>query len=207
MPIDLQGVTIAGGLDLRRLGTVSKPFRCTACTFDGSLLATDVVFERIVDVSGAVVRGDVDLRGAVFDDAALLKRAEIGTAEAPAVMDARLARFAGPVNFDYASLSGDADFTGARFLAGASFAGTDFGERARFDLATFAEGAVFTGAAASDPVPLDETACAGRVGASPSSQGAGCPCSTRSRSISADASPRVSGNSSPALSHSTPASA
>ena len=152
-PVDRRGVTIVGGLDLRSVGTLTSSFRCTGCTFDGRLVATDVVFQRLVDLSGATLHGNVDLRGAIFEDAVLLKRATIGTTGSPATVDARLARFSGPVSFDQASFSGDAIFTGSRFLATASFAGTGFEKKAQFDLATFGEGAFFAGGMMTDDAP------------------------------------------------------
>ncbi len=164
LPIDLRGVTITGGLDLRDVGTLPNPFRCTDCTFDGPLVATDVVFQRLVDLSGARLHGDVDLRGAIFDDAVLLKQAAIGTTGSPATVDARLARFGGPVSLDQAAFSGSAEFTGSRFLATASFTGTEFEQKAKFDLATFAEAAFFTGGTAT-PEASATGPCAGWMGA------------------------------------------
>jgi len=163
-PIDLRSVTIIGGLDLRGVGTLASSFRCTGCTFDGPLIATDVVFLRLVDLSRATLHGDVDLRGAIFDDAVLLKRAAIGTTGSPATVDARLARFSGPVSLDQTSFSGDARFTGSRFLATASFAGAEFGKEAHFDLATFGEGAFFTGGMATTDAPATGP-CAETTGA------------------------------------------
>jgi uncharacterized protein YjbI with pentapeptide repeats len=163
-PIDLRSVTIVGGVDLRSVGTLSSSFRCTGCTFDGPLIATDVVFVRLVDLSGATLRGNVDLKGAIFDDAVLLKRATIGTTGSPATVDARLARFSGPVNLDQASFSGDAIFTGSRFLATASFAGAEFEKKAQFDLATFSEGAFFTGGMMTGDAPTSGP-CSGMTGA------------------------------------------
>ncbi len=158
-PVDLRGVTIVGDVDVRPIGTVTEPVRCRDCALEGSLMATDVVFERLVDLGGMRVAGDVELGGAVFGDALLLEGAEVGGEH----LGARLARFTGPVSFDRAEIAQSADFTGARFLATASFAGTEFGGSAAFDLATFAEDAVFTAAAEGDAPAAG--ACAGSAGA------------------------------------------
>jgi hypothetical protein len=158
-PVDLLGVTIVGDLDLRPIGTVTQPLRCRDCALEGSLTATDVVFERLVDLGGIRVAGDVDLGGAVFGDALLLERAEVAGER----LTGRLAKFTGPASFDAASIAGIADFTGARFLGSASFGGTDFGASAAFDLATFAEDVVFT--AADEGTGPGAGPCAGSAGA------------------------------------------
>lgn len=158
-PVNLNGVTIVGDLDLRAIGTVGDPLRCRDCVLEGSLVATDVVFERLVDLSGVRIAGDVELGGAVFEDALLLEEAEIAGER----VEGRLARFAGPVSLDRASIAGSVDFTGARFLGSASFGGADFGASATFDLAAFAEDVVFT--AADDDSAPGAGACPDAAGA------------------------------------------
>ena len=79
-PVNLHGVTIVGDFDLRAIGTVGDPLRCRECALEGSLVETDVVFERLVDLSGVRVAGGVELDGAVFDDALLLEEAGRGRA-------------------------------------------------------------------------------------------------------------------------------
>jgi hypothetical protein len=158
-PVDLRGVAIVGTVDLRPLGTVTEPLRCRECAITGSLIATDVVFERLVDLSGTTITGRMDLRGAIFDDAALLKRVEMPAG----AVDGRLARFGGSVSMDHASLAGEVDFTGARFLSDASFAGTDFRARSRFDLSFFADVATFT--STPDGSSSGEGGCDGASGA------------------------------------------
>lgn len=50
--IDAQGLTITGDVDLRDVDRVGHLVACRDCTITGSLRAADVVFERVVDLSG-----------------------------------------------------------------------------------------------------------------------------------------------------------
>lgn len=114
---DLAGLTVEGDLDLRSLQRVARPFRCRGCRFTGAVVATDLIFERIVDVRGSVFEGSTDLSAAIFEDRAGFEDT----------------KFAGPATFGL-----------TRFLAGASFAGSDFDEAAVFERAQFGDDAVFS---------------------------------------------------------------
>ena len=143
--VDLSDATVTGALDLRAVQTITRPFRCLSCTFVGSILASDVVFERVVDLSGAHIAGDLNLRGAVFEDSVLFRAAGESTAIVDGPANFTLASFGAPAGFDGAEFVGAADFGGARFLDDASFANTDFNADALFDQASFAGAALFSG--------------------------------------------------------------
>lgn len=174
LPVELTGATIDGEVDLGPLGTVTRPWRCRDCRFTASLRAKDVVFERLVDLRGSVVEGNLDLGGAVFRDAAGFDQTAVSGAanfdSARFSANVSLARAAvtGPFAFDRARVAGSAfftqaamaghagftrsefsakaDFSQARFGAGTSFEGTVFAERAVFSLTQFAGPARFSGA-------------------------------------------------------------
>ncbi|MBW3590885.1 MAG: pentapeptide repeat-containing protein [Actinobacteria bacterium] len=116
---DLADLTVEGDLDLRSLRQVVRPFRCQRCRFTGAVVATDLIFERIVDVRGSVFEGPTDLSAAIFEDRA---------------------------GFEDSQFEGPATFGLTRFLAGASFAGSEFGEAAVFERAQFGDDAVFSNA-------------------------------------------------------------
>src|SRR5262249_27410104 len=70
--VERSGITVVGDLDLRAADHASHTFRCTDCTFSGSVIASNVTFDRIVDLSGAAISGRLELSGAIFRDAFLL---------------------------------------------------------------------------------------------------------------------------------------
>jgi hypothetical protein len=136
LPVELAGALVEGDLDLREIGIVTQPIRCIGCTFDGNILASDVEFRRIVDLTGDHFRGSVDLRGAIFDDAFLLGAGEQasridGSAQFP------LSTFRDRAAFDGSVFSGDADFSGATFMTDVSFADAMFRAAATFEFASF----------------------------------------------------------------------
>ena len=65
-PVELRQVMIAGDLDLSGVGRITAPFRCIDCTVSGEFIASDVVFERVVDLSGLRTTG-LNLRAAAFE--------------------------------------------------------------------------------------------------------------------------------------------
>jgi Pentapeptide repeats (9 copies) len=147
-PVALTNTQVNGTLDLSALGSVRWPFVCRGCTFYGGVKATGVVFERTFDLSGTIVRGDVDFRQASFRGPALF-----GTPPALPThntlfsgdADFRLARFEELVTFERATFTRGADFTLARFGTDAIFAETDFKgpalfERSLFSTADFRQG-------------------------------------------------------------------
>lgn len=148
--VEESGITVAGSLDLRPLQSVSRPIRCLNCVFQGSLLASDVIFQRVVDLSGALVQGSLDFRGAVFQDAFLLRPSEDQGAVVEGTSRFALAAFVGRAGLDGATFGEGADFTGSRFLSDASFAEADFGgpgvsALATFDLVSFGGSVLFSG--------------------------------------------------------------
>ena len=166
-PVELQGETILGDVDLTGLDTVSRVLRCTDCTFTGAVRASNVVFDRIVDLSGDTVRGDLDLSGAVMRDAFLMASS---SAAAPVVAgDARfaLATFAGRATFDGITFRGTADFGGAQFGGAASFTDAEMGGPGLFGSVLFKGDADFSsspagpgaGAAPADPGPPPSAGC------------------------------------------------
>src|SRR5207253_8634978 len=141
--LNKRDVTIVGDLNLTRLREVPGPIRCVSCTFTGSITASDVVFDRLVVLSGADVRSDVAFQGAVFRDGLFLR-----TFGRPPVIrgttNLTLATMS-LVRADQAIFQGRVDARGARFLGDASFFETDFEDLAFFDQASFSGDAVFSG--------------------------------------------------------------
>ncbi len=145
------GLTVTGTLDLTSLGTVERQIQCLGCTFDGSIIASGVVFQRTVVLGGARVKGSMAFSGTLFQGGFFLRTASVGpsaSAVDPVVegeSDFSLATFAGSAGFDGATLSGPAKFDGTRFESDASFADTNFVQGASFYLARFVGTALLTG--------------------------------------------------------------
>jgi hypothetical protein len=99
----------------------------------GSFIAPDVIFERIVDLSGTRVLGDLDLRGAISRDAFLIRGDDDRVTQIDGWSDLALANFAASARFDGSTFAGPADFTGVSFAGPSSFADTYFVDRATFD--------------------------------------------------------------------------
>jgi hypothetical protein len=162
--VDETGLTVTGTLDLRSIGTVSAPLRCLNCDFLGDLIAPDVLFTRIVVLSGSHFFGTIDLRGAVFDDGFFVR-----TSSRPSTFDRfalfSLATFGDTAAFDGATFASEGNFTGARFLADASFVDTTFRGVARFNQTGFGAGALFSASTAGGGAPSSAT-CATTVGGS-----------------------------------------
>ena len=145
-PVELDGIVIIGDLDLHEIERVSRTFTCTRCTFSGSIDASNVIFERMVDLSGSTVaEGDRlwrrDLPGRVPD--ARVRRPP-GT-ESSGPVSFALASFGGRAIFERAQFESDADFRVAQFDGDASFADASIAGDARFDSATFAGRTQFNG--------------------------------------------------------------
>lgn len=160
----LSGVIVVGDVDLRPIQTVSAPFRCLGCDIRGSFLAPDVIFQRIVDLTGTRVLGSLDVQGAVFRDVLLLRSTGGLRAQVDGSADFALTSFATRARFDGARFGGPADFTGVTFAQDSSFADSDFAASTTFELAIFGGAASFSATPAetnrSDPDP-----CAGTLGA------------------------------------------
>jgi len=160
--VDEQDVTVAGTVDLRSIPTVPRPIRCLDCDFTGKLIAPDVVFSRVVVLSGGHFFDPVDLRGAVFPEGLFLR-----TSSRPAELDRfslfSLATFGTAAAFDGARFMDEGNFTSARFLGEASFVGANFRGVARFTQASFEGSALFSGTR----VPADDVSvptCAVPIG-------------------------------------------
>ncbi|HEV2370558.1 MAG TPA: pentapeptide repeat-containing protein [Streptosporangiaceae bacterium] len=139
-PFDQAAVRITGSLDLRALQVVSSSFRCRWCVIDGALLAPDVTFREVVDLSGTKVKGPVDFRGAMFDRALAWRDGKVRGA---ALFGSAV--FRDSVAFDNTTFASTEDLSGADFRAAASFALANFAETVSFAGATFSGTAVFTG--------------------------------------------------------------
>jgi hypothetical protein len=176
-PANLSGVRVEGDLDLSGIETVTRPLRCQGCRFTGKVVATDLILERIVDLSGSVFDGPVDFSAALFRDRAGFENvlfnqgATFGSTRFLADASFAQTRFGGPAVFDRAqfgagalfsdtSFASDAGFQATQFGAGADFAGsefrgasnftsTSFGKRVSFARSRFTRVAEFRGAALS----------------------------------------------------------
>jgi hypothetical protein len=144
--VDLEGVTVSGELDLRDVQSVRRPFRCISCVFTGNLVVRDVIFQRILDLSGSRVAGSLDARGAVFEGGFLLRGGadpdQIEQISGPA--NFAQATFGDGTGFDRATFRGTSDFTGSRFLGESSFADALFHGDALFDDVSFGGDALFS---------------------------------------------------------------
>jgi hypothetical protein len=149
-PVERDGATIVGDLDLRSIDTARKVIRCTNCTFTGSVRASNVIFERVLDLSGSTIAGRFDFDGAIFRDTFLMRRTTLRDAAVAGVASFSLAAFHGRASFEGLQLGGDADFRVAQFLGDASFADADFGGEARFDSSIFSGLAQFSSSPADD---------------------------------------------------------
>jgi len=144
-PVELDGMVIIGDLDLHEVERVARTFTCTRCTFGGSIRASNVIFERMVDLSGATVAGATDFGGAIFLDAFLMRAFDGRPARVVGPVSFSLANFGGRAIFERAQFEGDADFRVAQFDGDASFADAWIAGDARFESTTFAGRAQFNG--------------------------------------------------------------
>ena len=149
---------IRGDLDLSGLSQVRGSFRCTSCTFDGSLTAADVEFGDVVDLAGSQLRGGVDMQGAIFDRSVVFTGAVVGG-------DARfdMTVFGSSASFDNMTFDGRTIFAGTRFRGDATFDASDFNGPARFVGATFVGDALFDGLAAGRAPGAASARCVPRV--------------------------------------------
>lgn len=143
--LDASGLVVDGDVDLRSIGRVEHLFRCQDCTVLGSVNASDVVFSRVVDLSGLQVRGALDLHGASVEDAFLLQDSQRRGARIEGPTDLDLATFADVASFDGTSFDGPVQAQHLHVRGTASFTDTDFSSAARFDHAAFHDGVSFAG--------------------------------------------------------------
>ena len=138
--IRLDHVLVKGRMSLND-ATLTLPFECTNCRFDGPVSARNAVFMRRVDLAGATFTKTVQMIGASFGGSA-----SFGSTIAPSHFER------------------DANFTLATFGDTADFENVSFGD-ATFDLARFKGDAIFAGgafkAAFEGPTSFQRTSFAG----------------------------------------------
>jgi uncharacterized protein YjbI with pentapeptide repeats len=169
--IDLDGVTVEGDVDLRRIGVLLRPLRCVDCYFNGGIDASDAIFERSVDLSHSTIAGSLDLTGSllkeqvifnateflgpvVANSARILEGFSFAHARFHALADFDLVRVKGQATFAGSLFEREASFRGAQFenvnfeqakLLDSSFGDSVFGERVNFSRTAFFGGAKFDG--------------------------------------------------------------
>ncbi len=121
--------------------TLTNPFECTHCTFDGGLLARDTDFKRTVNLSGSTFDGSVVMAGATFEGPVVFI-----FVLPPAVPTQQNTMFNGTVDFTLATFKDSADFDLSSFLGPATFQLARFGSEADFDGASFFADATFDSA-------------------------------------------------------------
>src|SRR5438445_6703991 len=142
--VDLDGVDVTGGLDLRPLVEVNRLLRCRNCHLQGALLAEDVVFDKALDLSGSQVDGPVEIVGATFESAVTFNRVRKVSSRFAQATSFGGATFADTASFSGAVFAGEADFSSAKFRADARFDNADFRGRAAFEATVFGGPATFT---------------------------------------------------------------
>lgn len=142
--IDEERIDVTGTVDLRRLERVAHPLRCTDCTIYGSLIASDVIFERIVDLSGTRIDGTLDLHRALFRAAFLLQTSAARPSSVAKTANLDLATFGGQAGFDQARFLGQLTAQNTSMIGNASFVESEFRGDTHFDRAVFAEMADFS---------------------------------------------------------------
>lgn len=166
--VDRTTIRVIGDLDLSSTDHASHVFRCTNCTFTGSFIASNVIFDRIVDLSGAEIHGRLDLSGAVFRDAFVMAATPERASNVAGPATFTLASFARRAGFEAASFGAAVDFRGAQFLATSSFADSEIAGPVLFDDASFKGDADFAsspgapssdGTGASTPGPPSDLDC------------------------------------------------
>ncbi len=141
--IDEQNLIVSGDVNLGSVGTVTRPIRCLNCDFRGRFDAPDVIFDRIVVLSGAHFFGQLDLRGAEFKDRFIVRRSSRASMFDQFSLFS-FATFDDTAAFDESTFKIEGNFTSARFLGDASFAETNFLQHARFNQTAFGGQALFT---------------------------------------------------------------
>ena len=148
-PVELRQVMIAGDLDLSGVGRITAPFRCIDCTVSGEFIASDVVFERVVDLSGLRTTG-LNLRAAAFEAPLIITGGTSG-ASIDGPVDASVVVFKDLVNLEGVRFGDTVSFANARFLGNSSFSGTDFVGSVDFGRAESHALTLFTVASSADP--------------------------------------------------------
>ncbi len=140
---DREGVVLGGALDLRPVGIVRSPVRCHRCTFLGSFEATDVVFERLVDLMGSTFAAPLRMRGTTFREPALFDGATFAadvTLASTRFLDGAsfsAATFEHQASFEGARVARTGDFSQCKFFESVAFTRSQFDGKADFTQATF----------------------------------------------------------------------
>jgi uncharacterized protein YjbI with pentapeptide repeats len=141
-PVVFKSLTVTGRLAFGSLDTVRAPFKCIECRFLDRVDASDVIFGRIVDLSGSEFKRGASFQGATFQGPALFANVPRPAAfHGPATF--RLAVFEDLAAFDHATIAGRTDFSRSRFESQASFVGTTFRRNVAFTAAVLSGAALF----------------------------------------------------------------
>jgi uncharacterized protein YjbI with pentapeptide repeats len=151
-PVELDGAVIVGDLDMHLIERVPRTFTCTRCTFSGSIDASNVIFERMLDLSGSAVAGRMDFGGAIFEDAFLMGASGAQPTRVAGPVTFSLANFGGRAMFDLAEFTDGVDFRVAQFGGDSSYTGTSIAGDALFDSTTFEGRAQFNGVRATTAI-------------------------------------------------------
>lgn len=155
--IDATNVLVDGDVVLHSGDRVGHFVRCLDCVITGSVRASDVSFDRAVDLSGLRLRGSLDLSATTFEDVFFMPSASV---QGPT--DLALTTFVGRAKFDDTTFNnsfsatamtseGDFSLMDGRLLRGADFATVRFGDTSRFDRTVFSENVSFEGAQFAGP--------------------------------------------------------
>ncbi|HEX2052249.1 MAG TPA: pentapeptide repeat-containing protein [Actinomycetota bacterium] len=161
-PVNLFGVRVVGELDLTDRSAVDVPLRCIECQLD-SIIASDVVFGRIVDLSGSTINGTAQFSASVFRDRALFDGSTFNEA-----VNFVSSRFASDVSFSESAFNSEALFARVQMDAGALFRGAEFRGGADFTNAQLQGRTTFAKAIFDEPVQqgVDQGGLPRREGAS-----------------------------------------
>ena len=134
----LTGAVVRGDLELDH--RVIEGRLDLACTFD-AFRAQDATFRYIVDLTGSVVKGDLDFRGAVLDRALVLDGVEVGGSVV--LWDTKAT---GGIKAEQLIVVGSFTARGMIVPASANFNGSVFTKEATFELANVARSLSLRGA-------------------------------------------------------------
>lgn len=159
--VDAHGWRIEGDVDLRPHGHVDHLVRCQDCTFEGSIVAPDVVFERPVDLSGLQLEGALDIHASTFRDVLLLQRTEERLSWIDGAVDVRLAAFERQLGLDDITFRDSVDGRALTVRDGASITEVTFADDALLSRARFRGPTDFSGATFFGPVSFARASFAG----------------------------------------------
>lgn len=183
--LDTSNVIVEGDVDLGDTRRVERLVRCRACTIRGDLRAPDVTFDRVVDLSGVRVHGDLDLHGATFNDVMTLGGGSTRPTRITGTTDLSLAtfnglaaldrvEFGGPVyassitaasscSFARAQFDGPVTFQHAHVRGAMIVSDASFARPASFELASFGDATLFRDSSFVDDVSFASASFTSRV--------------------------------------------